>query len=58
MAVPMIPPTAAAAFLTKAGWDGAEILPLAGDASFRRYFRVVAPGRQAVLMDEIGRAHV
>ena len=24
------------------GWEGAEILPLAGDASFRRYFRVVA----------------
>ena len=51
MAVPMIPPAAAPAFLAKAGWDGAEILPLAGDASFRRYFRVVAPGRQAVLMD-------
>ena len=25
-------------------------MPLAGDASFRRYFRVVAPGRTAVLM--------
>ena len=51
MPVPMIPPAAAPEFLTRAGWGGAEILPLAGDASFRRYFRVVAPGRQAVLMD-------
>jgi aminoglycoside/choline kinase family phosphotransferase len=51
MAVPMIPPAAAPAFLTVAGWGDAEILPLAGDASFRRYFRVIAPGRQAVLMD-------
>jgi aminoglycoside/choline kinase family phosphotransferase len=47
----MIPPAAAPDFLTRCGWGGAEILPLAGDASFRRYFRVVAPGRQAVLMD-------
>lgn len=47
----MTPPDAAPEFLTKAGWAGAEILPLAGDASFRRYFRVIAPGRQAVLMD-------
>jgi N-acetylmuramate 1-kinase len=51
MSVPMTPPDAAPEFLTKAGWAGAEILPLAGDASFRRYFRVIAPGRQAVLMD-------
>ena len=47
----MIPPAAATEFLARAGWDGANILPLAGDASFRRYFRVLAPGRQAVLMD-------
>jgi len=51
MAVPMTPPEAAPEFLARNGWAGAEILPLAGDASFRRYFRVVAPGRQAVLMD-------
>ncbi len=51
MAVPMTPPAAAPEFLIKAGWAGAKILPLAGDASFRRYFRVVAPDRQAVLMD-------
>ena len=47
----MIPPAAAPDFLMRAGWGDADIMPLAGDASFRRYFRVVAPGRQAVLMD-------
>jgi aminoglycoside/choline kinase family phosphotransferase len=47
----MSPPPGASAFLAAHGWEGAEILPLAGDASFRRYFRVVAPGRAAVLMD-------
>jgi N-acetylmuramate 1-kinase len=47
----MIPPAAAPEFLAAAGWGGAEILPLAGDASFRRYFRVVDRGRVAVLMD-------
>jgi aminoglycoside/choline kinase family phosphotransferase len=47
----MKPPAYAAEFLTAAGWGGAEILPLAGDASFRRYFRVVDGARSAVLMD-------
>jgi aminoglycoside/choline kinase family phosphotransferase len=47
----MIPPAAAPDFLTAHGWGGAEILPLAGDASFRRYFRVVRGGDTAVLMD-------
>lgn len=51
MAADMIPPAAAAAFLASNGWEGAEILPVAGDASFRRYFRVVATGRSAILMD-------
>lgn len=52
MASPMIPPAAAPAFLAAHGWEGAEILPLAGDASFRRYFRVRdASGETAVLMD-------
>src|SRR3546814_12948492 len=51
MAPPMIPPAAAPAFLAAHGWEGAEILPLAGDASFRRYFRVVRNGESAVLMD-------
>lgn len=48
---PMIPPAHAPDFLSASGWAGAEILPLAGDASFRRYFRVVDRGRSAVLMD-------
>jgi len=47
----MIPPSYAPAFLASCGWAGAEILPLAGDASFRRYFRIVQGDRSAVLMD-------
>ena len=47
----MVPPADAPAFLARHGWDGAEIRPLAGDASFRRYFRVHHEGRTAVLMD-------
>jgi len=47
----MIPPANAPAFLAANGWGGAEIRPLAGDASFRRYFRVVDGDRTAVLMD-------
>ena len=51
MASTMTPPVHAPEFLAASGWAGAEILPLAGDASFRRYFRVVDGGRSAVLMD-------
>lgn len=51
MSASMIPPAAAPGFLTRNGWEGANILPLAGDASFRRYFRVVLGDAQAVLMD-------
>ncbi len=51
MAAAMIPPTHAPAFLAAHGWAGARIEPLAGDASFRRYFRVIGEARQAVLMD-------
>ena len=53
MASPMIPPPHATAFLARHGWGGARIEPLAGDASFRRYFRVLDPlgARRAVLMD-------
>ncbi len=51
MATDMIPPAGAAALLAANGWDGAEIVPLAGDASFRRYFRVMHGERRAVLMD-------
>jgi aminoglycoside/choline kinase family phosphotransferase len=47
----MIPPEQAKEFLARSGWGGASILPLAGDASFRRYFRVVDQGRSAILMD-------
>ncbi len=47
----MIPPAHAPAFLAAHGWGDAQILPLAGDASFRRYFRIVGKDRQAVLMD-------
>ncbi len=47
----MNPPAAAPPFLDAAGWGDAHILPLAGDASFRRYFRVVDHDRSAVLMD-------
>lgn len=38
-------------FVARSGWRGAELRPLAGDASFRRYERVHLDGRQAVLMD-------
>lgn len=51
MSVSMIPPAAAPDFLADAGWGGAAIRPLAGDASFRRYFRVDDGNRRAVLMD-------
>jgi len=47
----MIPPPQARDFLRAVGWGDAEILPLAGDASFRRYFRIAEPSRRAVLMD-------
>ena len=52
MAPTMIPPASAPDFLVRSGWGGAAILPLAGDASFRRYFRVEHPEKgRAVLMD-------
>ena len=47
----MIPPAGASSFLAAHGWAGARIAPLAGDASFRRYFRVHHGDRTAVLMD-------
>lgn len=47
----MIPPDSAPGFLAEHGWGGAEILPLAGDASPRRYFRIRLGGKSAVLMD-------
>ncbi|MGI8931241.1 MAG: aminoglycoside phosphotransferase family protein [Sphingomicrobium sp.] len=49
----MIPPDGAPQFLADHGWAGADIVPLAGDASFRRYFRIIdhVGARHAVLMD-------
>lgn len=38
-------------FLCDAGWAGAAVEPLPGDASFRRYFRVRNAGGSAMLMD-------
>ncbi len=40
-----------ARLLAAAGWDGARRSPLAGDASFRRYERLVGGPRPALLMD-------
>jgi len=51
MAATMKPPAHAPEFLASCGWQGAQILPLAGDASFRRYYRVVNGEKTAVLMD-------
>jgi aminoglycoside/choline kinase family phosphotransferase len=39
-------------FLDSAGWRGAEIAPLPGDASTRRYARITLNGRKAMLMDQ------
>jgi len=38
-------------FLAAAGWAGVPHRPLAGDASFRRYHRLISGERRAVLMD-------
>jgi aminoglycoside/choline kinase family phosphotransferase len=38
-------------FLTEAGWAGIAPVMLAGDASFRRYYRLNSGDRRAVLMD-------
>lgn len=43
--------TAARDFLQRCGWAEAEIVLLAADASFRRYFRVLGDHERAVLMD-------
>jgi len=40
-----------AAFIDRAGWSDAEERLLAGDASFRKYFRLTRPGGTAVVMD-------
>jgi hypothetical protein len=43
-------PQGLAEFLTQAGWADAEVHPLPGDASFRRYFRLARGGTSAMLM--------
>lgn len=58
-ASPVVDPTDAAAtrrlrmngFQVEAGWGDAQRLLLAGDASFRKYWRLVRPTGSAVLMD-------
>lgn len=47
----MTPRDGTAHFLAESGWEGATVSPVAGDASFRRYFRVHDRSRQAILMD-------
>ena len=39
------------AFLASCGWTGVAVEPLAGDASFRRYFRIRRGEQSAMLMD-------
>lgn len=42
---------AIARLIHRAGWAEARLIPLAGDASSRRYFRLLDGARSAVLMD-------
>lgn len=50
--VDMVTPAGLDFFLDQNGWGGAAVSPVAGDASFRRYFRVTAgDGKKAILMD-------
>lgn len=43
-------PAGLESFIAGAGWGGAEVQPLPGDASFRRYFRLVRDGETSMLM--------
>ncbi len=43
-------PQGLAEFTARAGWGNAEVQPLPGDASFRRYFRLVRGAETAMLM--------
>lgn len=45
-------PTKTEAFLEKAGWSGASIVPLAGDASARRFQRLTLRGGQTAILME------
>jgi aminoglycoside/choline kinase family phosphotransferase len=43
-------PQGLAEFVAHAGWEGADIDPLPGDASFRRYFRLTRAGRGTAML--------
>lgn len=43
-------PDGIARFLATAGWSDAEVRPLPGDASFRRYFRLVRDGTETAML--------
>lgn len=43
-------PEGLAEFTSRAGWGDADVAPLPGDASFRRYFRLSRGGQSAMLM--------
>lgn len=48
----MTPPAGLDSFLEAHGWNDVIVSPVAGDASFRRYFRVASgSGDKAILMD-------
>ena len=50
--IDMSPPAGLNDFLESHGWAGAQVSPVAGDASFRRYFRIdCAAHGKAILMD-------
>ena len=49
--MPVALPDGLDTFLATAGWNGCAIEPLAGDASFRRYFRLRRGEATAMLMD-------
>jgi N-acetylmuramate 1-kinase len=50
--VDMVPPAGLDIFLETHDWEGSVVSPVAGDASFRRYFRVTSTnGKKAILMD-------
>lgn len=51
MTLEMDPPAGLDSFLQDNGWGSAQVTPVAGDASFRRYFRIHDGDRQAILMD-------
>ena len=51
MGATLTEPAGAQAFLEANGWGGAALTPVTGDASFRRYFRVIDGARHAILMD-------